>query len=99
MVAGGQYAVEKQVQDYADQTRQECKKLIQGIWRVIQTLVFGPLGRSKDPIAAELRAIVPNFNFDTQLLDYELPQHNVDQATAALLDILKTVFQEFVTVS
>ena len=98
MVAGGQFAVEKEVQDYADQTRHECKKLIQGVWRVIQTLVLGPLGRSKDPIALELRAIVPNFNFDTQLLDYELPQHNVEQATTALLDILKTVFQEFVTV-
>lgn len=54
MVAGGQYAVEKQVQDYADQTRQECKKLIQGVWRVIQTLVISPLGRSKDPVAKEL---------------------------------------------
>ena len=62
-------------------------------------MVIGPLGRHRTPLAKELRDSVPGFNFDLQLLEYELPTSNIDEGVTSILAILKTVFSEFATVS
>lgn len=99
MALSGSIAIEQDFQQEADNVKSNFKQLLQGVWRIVQTMVIGPLGRHKTNLAKELRESVPGFNFDLQLLEYELPTSNIDEGVTSILAILKTVFSEFATVS
>ena len=60
-------------------------------------MVIEPMRLSKSELASEIISLLPSFNFDEELLGFELttePLQNVKE----LLSIITAVFTEFVTV-
>lgn len=60
-------------------------------------MVIEPMRSLKDDLAREIISLLPAFNFDEELLAFELTTEPL-QNSEALMAVVTTVFTEFVSV-